>query len=150
MDTHRRSNGLSLEALEGRWRVVYSEVGGEMTPVGDFASIVLENRGDQFFVEKNGERVHEGTFTLDGSTSPYQIVYNYAKGYDIFLGGPRRGICQLAGDTLKTCFAPVGKEPPEDFSTSPESDAVLSVHQRVGAERGTGFALSKNRDSSQW
>jgi hypothetical protein len=31
-----------MKALQGKWRVVYSELDGEMTAVDDFSTIVLE------------------------------------------------------------------------------------------------------------
>jgi uncharacterized protein (TIGR03067 family) len=128
-----------MKALQGKWRVVYSELNGEMTAVDDFSTIVLENKDNKFFVEKRGSVAYEGRFSINVSVMPHEIVYIYTKApNDVFLGGPRAGILQLAGYTLKTCLGAIGQRPPTDFSTFPDSQAVLAVHQRLG-EDGKGL-----------
>ncbi|GET41310.1 hypothetical protein [Microseira wollei] len=141
-----------MEALQGRWRVVYSEFDGEMTPVADFSTIVIENNGSQFSVEKNGSIVHEGKFSINVSVTPHEIVYIYTRGSEVFLGGPRVGVFQLVGDTFKTNLAAVGHRSPQDFNTFPDSGTVLSIHQKVGSESGREIAAlsSTTRAVSQW
>jgi uncharacterized protein (TIGR03067 family) len=139
-----------LESLQGRWRVVYSEVDGEMTPVDEFSTIVIENKDNRFAVEKNGTIVHEGKYSVNVSVTPHEIVYIYSKGADVFLGGPRAGIFQLEGETFKTCLGAVGQRPPSGFNTFPDSDAVLTIQQRVGSEGGKGLSVARSRQISQW
>lgn len=140
-----------FNALQGRWRVVYSEIDGEMNPVEEFASIVLVNTGNTFVVEKDGESVHEGTFSINASVLPHEIVYIYTKSSGPFLGGPRPGIIQLVGKTLKTTFGAIGHRFPNDFNTFPGASAVLSIHERIddGAAVATLGAAS-TRAVSQW
>src|SRR5262245_6046999 len=85
-----------IKSMQGRWRAVYSELDGEMTPVAEFSSIVMEHKGTDFVVEKNGKVVDEGRFSINTTVSPHELAYIYKKGPDIFLGGPRPGIIQLA------------------------------------------------------
>ncbi len=66
------------------------------------------------------------------------------------LGGPRVGIAQLVGDTLRTILPGVGYPPPKDFITYPDSDLVLAVHQRVGSEKGRGLTASKTAAVAVW
>ena len=140
-----------LNSLQGRWRVVYSEVDGEMTPVGDFSTIILENKSNYFSVEKNGKVLYEGRFSVNLSVTPHEIVYIYTKGADVFLGGPRSGIFQLVSDTFKTCLSAVGHRPPKDFNTFPNAEAVLSIHQRTGSEQGRALPIPRfPRGVSQW
>jgi uncharacterized protein (TIGR03067 family) len=139
-----------LDSLQGRWRVVYSELNGEMTPVDEFSTIVIENKGDRFSVEKNGTVAAEGKYSVNVSVTPHEIVYIYSKGAEVFLGAPRAGVLQLEGETLKTCLGAVGQRPPNSFNTVPDSDAVLSIHQRVGSEGGKGLSVARSRQTSQW
>ncbi len=141
---------VSVKMLQGRWRAVYSEVDGQMTSVSEFSTIVQENKGNQFVVEKNGETVAQGRFSIDTSVSPHEIVYTYSKGADIFLGGPRPGAFQVVGDTLKTCMGAVGHRSVQDLGTSPNSESVLTVFQRVGSEEGADIRVSAARAISQW
>jgi uncharacterized protein (TIGR03067 family) len=124
-----------INLLQGKWRVVYAEEDGEIAPVDEFSTIVLENKSDLFFVEKHGEIAYEGRFSINVTNTPHEIVYIYTKAArDIFLGGPRVGIFQLAGNTLKTCLGLIGQRPPKDFSTFPDSNAALAIHQRLGEQ----------------
>ncbi|MBA2590750.1 MAG: hypothetical protein H0U97_00240 [Gammaproteobacteria bacterium] len=75
-----------LQSLQGQWRIVYSELDGEMTPVSEFSKIMLENKGTHFAVVKDGKVVAEGKFSIDTTTTPHQLVYIYSKGADVFLG----------------------------------------------------------------
>src|SRR5215213_856179 len=140
-----------FKALQGDWRVVYSEFNGEMTPVADFSTIVLTHKGSNFSVAKNGKVLYEGRYSVNTAVMPHRVVLFYTKSADeAFLGGPRVGLAQLVGDTLKTILPPVGQEPPKDFTTYPDSDFVLSVHQRVGSEKGAALSAAKTRFVSQW
>jgi uncharacterized protein (TIGR03067 family) len=124
-----------LESLQGKWRVVYSESDGEMTPVDEFSTIVLENRGHQFLVEKRGEIAYEGRFSINVTNTPHELVYIYTKSLkEAFLGGPRVGIFQLVGNTFKSCLGTIGQRPPKDFSTFRDSRAALAIHQRLSED----------------
>jgi uncharacterized protein (TIGR03067 family) len=145
--------GTVLKAMEGKWRAVYSEVDGEMTPVKEFSSIVLEHKGNTFTVEKDGKVVDEGHFSVNTRVSPHELVYVYRKGPDMFLGGPRPGVVQVEDSTLKMCMGPIGHRPPSGFNTFPDSEAVLTVFQRVDTKGDivvAGSAVSRTRAISQW
>jgi uncharacterized protein (TIGR03067 family) len=154
MAKYERSESQSeivFEALQGDWRAVFSEFNGEMTPVGDFSTIVLTHKDNNFSVAKNGKVLHEGRYSLNTAVKPHVIALTYTKSAnEAFLGGPRVGIAQLVGDTLKTVFPPVGQEPPKDFTTFPDSDLVLTVFQRAGSEKGTGLSVARTKFISQW
>lgn len=142
-----------LEAIQGKWRVVYSEVDGELTPVDEFVSIILEHKGNRFTIQKKGVIVHEGTFTINVSVVPFELVYIYEKGNPIYLGGPRPGIFQIYGDTFKTCMGAIGHRFPKDFNTFENSAVILSIHQRIVPEGGVeipGKTVSAERAVSQW
>lgn len=142
-----------LNALQGRWKVVYSELDGQLTPVADWNGIILENSGNSFKVEKDGNVLHEGTFSFNIKVNPFEIVYIYSRSTPTYMGGPRAGIFQLEGDTLKTCMGAIGHPAPKSFNTFPDSECVLSIHQRtddVGVLSVQGSSVSQTRAVSQW
>jgi uncharacterized protein (TIGR03067 family) len=140
-----------LRQMQGDWRVVYSEINGEMTPVADFSNIVTTHKGNTFTVKKNDKVIHEGRGSINAIAMPHGMALTYVNTQnEAFKGGPRVGIFALAGDTMKTAFAPIGHEAPKDFNSYPDSDIVISIYQRVGAEKGTGLAVSKSKAIAQW
>jgi uncharacterized protein (TIGR03067 family) len=150
----RRPESLSetvFKELQGDWLVVYSELDGEMTPQTE--KVVLTHRGNNFTVTKNGKVAYEGRFAVDVTKMPYEVSLLFSKSsFEGNLGGPRVGIALLAGDTLKTVFGAVGLpvRPKRGFQSFPSSDTVLTIHQRLGAERGTGPLVSPTRAVAIW
>lgn len=72
----------------------------------------MEIQGNEFKVEQNKAVNYEGTFTI-GDGVPAEIVLIYRKSTNpLFLGGPRPGIFQAEGDTLKWNFGAVGHSAP--------------------------------------
>ena len=122
----------SLRSLmQGRWDTLYAELDGKAIPEAAFASNVLEYSGNTFKVEKAGVVAYEGTFLINTSTHPVEVVYIYSKSlFPLFLGGPRPGILQLEGDTLKTCMGALGCSAPTEFNTYLDSDSVLTIHRK--------------------
>jgi uncharacterized protein (TIGR03067 family) len=145
----------TLKSLQSRWRAVYSEVEGEMTPINDFSALVLEHTGNAFTVTSKGVVVDEGTFSVDVTATPHELVYIYSKGAPRFLGAPRRGIFQVEGNTLKLCMSPIGHAAPAQFNTRPNSQVVFNVWQRTDA-KGTdtpsavSALVANRRVESEW
>jgi uncharacterized protein (TIGR03067 family) len=136
--------------LSGRWRVVYSELDGEMTPVAHFSGIEIEYMKNKFRIFVHGVLQHAGTFSINQRTKPAQITYVYEKSTFYDVGKPRVGIVQLTGDTFKDCLGAIGAKPPASFNTHKDSELVLTIHQRAGAEGGSGLAVSFKRNVSEW
>lgn len=136
--------------LTGRWRVVYSELDGEMTPVAHFSGIEIEYTKNKFKIFVHGVLQHTGTFSIDERAKPAQITYVYEKSTFYDVGKPRTGIVQLTGDTFKDCLGAIGAKPPASFNTSKSSELVLTIHQRAGAEGGSGLPVSVKRNVSEW
>ncbi|HLX85038.1 MAG TPA: hypothetical protein VKR59_14150 [Terriglobales bacterium] len=125
------SNGTTglaaFNAIQGRWTVLYQEIDGQVAgPV----PTTLEIQGNEFKIEKDNDVNYEGTVSV-GSGSPAEVVLIYRKSATpLFLGGPRAGIFQVEGDTLKWIFGAVGHPAPREFNTFPGSETVLSVYTR--------------------
>jgi uncharacterized protein (TIGR03067 family) len=127
-----------FNALQGRWKPLYQEIDGQMVPPSEYATTVVELSGNEFKVEKNGAVAYEGLFTIDALASPMEIVLIYRKSAQpIFLGGPRPGVFQILGDTLKWCFGAIGQPRPKGLNTYPGSEGVLSIYQRDPAKVAT-------------
>jgi uncharacterized protein (TIGR03067 family) len=136
--------------LSGSWRAVYSELNGEMTAVSHFAGIVITFKGKQFDIEVNGVKEHAGTYNIDTKSDPARITYVYEQSTFYELGKPRVGIFQVTKNTFKDCLGAVGAVPPKSFNTTHASNVVMTIHQRIGSEKGTGLPVSQNREVSQW
>jgi uncharacterized protein (TIGR03067 family) len=120
-----------LSALRGRWKPIYQEIDGQMVPPTEYATTVVELRDSEFKVEKNGTVAYDGLFTLDPLASPMEISLIYKTSSNpIFLGGPRPGVFQIEGETLKWCFGPIGHPTPKGLNTFPGSEGVLSIYQK--------------------
>ena len=140
-----------LKQLQGDWRVVYSELNGELTPVADFSTITTTHTGNTFTVKKNDKVIHEGRLSINVVAMPHRVSLIYTKSNnEAFLGGPRVGIAQVTGNTLKTAFAPIGQELPVNFNSYTDSDIVVSIYQRVSFEKGTGLSVARSKAIAQW
>jgi len=123
-----------LDALQGRWRAIYQEVDGQMIAATEYASTIMELQTSEFTVEKGGTAAYTGAFTLLTANALPQIALMYKTSQQpTFLGGPRVGVFQVEGDTLKTCFGSVGQPAPNSLNTFPGSGSVFSIYQREGS-----------------
>jgi uncharacterized protein (TIGR03067 family) len=66
--------------------------------------------------------------TMDGSTTPKTIVFEYASGP--LKGQKRHGIYELAGNQLKLCYGPADKPKPTMFAAPEKSGYFLEVWAR--------------------
>ena len=124
-----------LGALQGRWKPVYQEIDGQMVPATEFATTIVELKSNEFKVEKSGAVAYDGLFTIDTLVWPMEIALIYkTSSQPIFLGGPRPGVFQIEGDTLKWCFAPIGLPKPKGLNTFPGAEAVFSIYQKESSK----------------
>jgi uncharacterized protein (TIGR03067 family) len=136
--------------LTGKWRAVYSELNGEMAPVAHVSGIEITFEGDTFSISVSGSEEHSGTYMIDDSVEPARIHYVYMKSSFYKTNRCRVGIIQLTGSTFKDCLGGIGAPAPKSFTTTANSDTVMTIHQRVGAEGGSAVLVSASREVSQW
>src|SRR5437764_585060 len=105
------------EALQGTWRPVSSEQGGQdQTDEAKEHALVFDK--DTFTVKKGDEVMLKGTFTLDPSKKPKAIDMAITEGRGDNTGKELHGIYELGKDTLKWCTSePGGETRPKAFST---------------------------------
>jgi uncharacterized protein (TIGR03067 family) len=115
---------VTLDNLQGRWRMVEVGKNGRFSPVVETAlsNFVMEIAGDRFSLPSNeGGRLH-----LDNGTFPTAMDQI---GDD---GDIHRCIARLIDGQLEICQGDVNKPRPKDFSRSRRDDASL-----VRFSRGT-------------
>lgn len=118
--------GGDSQKLQGKWQAESFVRDGEAAPKADLAGVQVRIEGKRFFVE--GEpNASEGTFELLEATSP--------KGMNVTTAGGDQALAiyELAGDTLKVCYAADGGSRPTEFKSPAYSGRVLAVYRKAGA-----------------
>lgn len=115
-----------VQRLQGTWDVVYYEKNGQRaTPAALEQLPPLLFVGTQYFW-LHRTTASNGTFTVqerDGT-----INYTYTSGEK--KGQTFLGVYLLQGDLFIDCFAEVGLDRPQAFTTSPNSGHTLVVYRR--------------------
>ena len=124
-----------MKKLEGVWLPVTVETGGMKAAGTDDALKGLQyvfTADGKFRMEKDGEAMMEGTYTLDPSKKPKQIDYKIEKAKsDAFKGTTSLGIYELDGDTYKVCRTwPDNDTRPTEYSGAKDSKQILSEFKR--------------------
>lgn len=114
------ANARDLAALQGTWRqTAFEENGIADAPDSlDAAGALTTIRGDRFTVHTHaGERLLEGRFLLDASTTPRSITWIDAIGPDMDKRLPAS--YRLDGDRFVFIAADEGMARPVEFRTTP-------------------------------
>jgi uncharacterized protein (TIGR03067 family) len=117
-----------LEKFQGRWTTVSRVDDGKASTEEDTKNHVITIKGDLLTVLNKDKEVATGRLKLDPSKNPGEYDLTYESGPN--KGKVRKGIYMFEGDTLTTCLAAVGKEPPKEFASKPGSGATLFVQKR--------------------
>jgi uncharacterized protein (TIGR03067 family) len=116
-----------LAAIQGTWRVTYSEDSGRVAPqemLKDLQFRFIESK----LITQIGARITEATFQLDSATTPKSIDLTEK-------GRTKQGIYDLDGDTLRICFAEESKDRPTAFDSKPDSsNDVVIMLKRIKPE----------------
>jgi uncharacterized protein (TIGR03067 family) len=118
-----------LQQLEGTWLVTSLTIRGDEQPkVADF-HLKLILKGGRFTVKSGDTVLGEGTFKIDPARKPKSMEQTSTTGGT--KGQTTLGIYEIAGDTLKTCFATAGQaNRPTEFASKAGTDHELAVYQR--------------------
>jgi len=123
--------------LTGTWHGIYAEVDGEARPASYARSLESSYDGNRFSIKIHGEAKHEGTYSINENSNPAQITFVYTKSSHFQLNTPRTGILQVVGDTYKNCIGVVGAPAPSGFNTTAQSNTVLTILQKKGAQESS-------------
>ena len=118
-----------MARLQGEWSMVSGASDGQVIP--DFMAHTGRRvaKGNETTATIGGVVVLKATFGVDPSKRPKTIDYVALEGPD--QGRTLLGIYELAGDTLRTCFARAGQERPAEFATQAGDQRTLTVWLRI-------------------
>jgi uncharacterized protein (TIGR03067 family) len=114
-------------ALQGKWRPVKAELGGQ--PMADdvlkIISLKMDNGKYEVFV---GDEPDRGTYSVDSTTEPKAITV-------VGTDGPNKGrtfpaIYELNGDTLRICYDLSGAKRPTEFKSATDTKLYLVTYSR--------------------
>src|SRR4051812_14559902 len=92
-----------LEKLQGVWRLEARQEEGRDDNAKELGKMSIAMVGNQIKIDEDG-KLSEGTFGIDAGKKPAEIDLTPSKGD----AGKVLGIYQVAGDTLKLCYARPG------------------------------------------
>jgi uncharacterized protein (TIGR03067 family) len=120
-----------LKALQGNWKVVSAEAGGNPLPkeaVPDFTYII---GADGKATGKMAQSEYSATVTVDPTKSPKTMINQHESGSK--KGKKQYAVYKLEGDKLTVCITAPGSpesSQPKDFTTKGTAN-VLFVFERV-------------------
>lgn len=115
-----------LEKMQGDWAVVSVIRDGVKDEDDNAQSLFRTVKGNQYTVFLFDKPLGNGTFQIDATKKPKTIDSFPAN----LAGKALLGIYEIDGDTIKTCYAPAGKERPTEFSSKKDSGHTLMVWER--------------------
>jgi len=119
--------------IHGTWRIAALNINGKKAKEEDAKKLLVFNGSDgTWLLISQGKEILKGTSTIDPTKKPKSIDFTSTDGegkQSKFLG-----IYELGDKARKLCFAPEMKGRPVEFSSSPESDAVLVNFERKKTE----------------
>jgi len=125
-DTNSDASAKDLEKMQGDWAVVSVVRDGVKDEDDNAQSLFRTVKGKQYTMFLFDKAVGSGTFKIDATKKPKTIDSLPAN-----LGGKALlGIYEIEGDTIKTCYAPLGKDRPTEFSSKKGSEYTLTVWER--------------------
>jgi uncharacterized protein (TIGR03067 family) len=116
-----------LAKLQGTWKFISLEAGGNKLPEDNYKDAVLLIEGDKH-TTKHGPVTYSGTLKIDPSKKPKTIDVHFTDGPE--KGKTSFGIYELDGETLKICIGLVDKPRPSEFASKAGSGHVLEVLKR--------------------
>lgn len=121
------------KALQGTWQTVSSEMDGEKQPEENVKPYTVVFSGDKLLINRDGEAIMKGAYTLDTAKSPghidYKLEENVANPNDV--GKTLPGVYEIKGDALKWCFTlPEGDGRPKEFKSEAGSNRINATLKR--------------------
>jgi uncharacterized protein (TIGR03067 family) len=116
-----------LEKIQGVWKFESVEEDGRQLPKDEVAQTITF-KGDAFTVKRGDAVLQAGTHQLDPTKKPAAVDAKITEGEQ--KGATMLGIYELAGDTIKVCFDPMGKKRPTEFKAAAGSGHFLATLKR--------------------
>ena len=106
-----------MAQLQGEWSMVSGTADGQSMPDDMRKQMKRVCKGDEITVTAEGEIFIKAKVSIDPSRKPKTIDYEMTGGFT--KGKKQLGICELDGDTFKSCFGAPGAGRPTDFTSKP-------------------------------
>jgi uncharacterized protein (TIGR03067 family) len=128
---HDEEPSVSLDALQGKWRMVSVGKNGNFAPPQFIANakIFMIIQGDQYSIVNDGDAGDRGTIRLDASQKPAHFDQHISAGKDA--GKVHLGIVRFRDGMLENCQADKGRERPKDFARNRKDGASLACFKKV-------------------
>jgi len=115
------------KAVQGSWRPVQGEVGGEPMADAVLKSISLKLQDGKYEVLV-GTEPDRGTYTIDSGSTPKGMTITGTE-------GPNRGktfpaVFEINGDTLRICYDLSGSKRPTEFKSVAGTKLFLVTYNR--------------------
>lgn len=122
---------VTLEALQGRWRMVSVGRNGNFAPPQAMANvkIVMTIQGENYFIESNGTKSDSGLIRLDTTQNPVHFDQVITGGDDA--GNTHLGIVRFRDGLLENCQGEKGHPRPKDFARKRNDDASLASFRKL-------------------
>jgi uncharacterized protein (TIGR03067 family) len=117
-----------MRQLEGEWFMVSGEANGQAMPQELVKTGKRLAKDGETTISMGGQVYFKAKFRIDPTKKPKAIDYTMTQGPT--KGKTHLGIYELAGDTVKFCFAAPGGDRPTDFTAKEGSQRTLSVWKR--------------------
>lgn len=104
-----------LKLLQGTWRAVAGEEGGEKAPGKEVARLTMIFDGDKFSASVGILPIMSGTIQLDPTKSPKTMNLLIKKGRS--QGRVAEAIYEFDGKELKICLGELGGDRPTEFKS---------------------------------
>ncbi len=115
---------------EGKWRAVSLVVNGNIAKNEDAGKITVVNGPDgSWSTRVDDKEIAKGMSVIDPTKTPKTIdliITDEAGNQTLTLG-----IYEIDAKTRRLCFAPQGKERPTEFSSTPGSERILVVFEKL-------------------
>ena len=120
-------------ALKGTWRAVSADHAGRKQPDEEARRHRLILSGDTFRIERDGQMLIRGKYTVDAAKKPTTIDMTVEENVDNpdENGKVVQGIVEVSGDELKWCTAEPGGTPrPAEFKPADGTEQMFVVFKR--------------------
>jgi len=128
-DTKEEAIKKDRKRIEGTWKVVALEVGGNKSSDEDARKLTVVNGADgSWSLRSEGREISQGTTVIDPLKTPSTIDFTPTSGGG--KGNLHQGIYEVKENTRKLCFTPPGHARPTEFVSQPGTEQILVTFER--------------------